>query len=173
MSLNHPGSFRETWEGNDAFPTKLDPPGSSLVYSNFLAGGSQINSLALGSDGTVYATGETRFEDFPTTEGAFERVYNNGEPTPVRAPRANAFAERFGRTMRAESLDHILILGRKHLEGALRSDVAHYNNERPHRGIGLSVPEGQSGGHEPVAPRDVRRRDILGGLIHEYYGLAA
>ena len=93
--------------------------------------------------------------------------------TPIRAPRANAYAERFVRTVRAECLDHILILGRRHLEGVLRGYVAHYNQERPHRGIGLSVPEGLPGDHEPVAPRDLRRRDILGGLIHEYHGAAA
>jgi putative transposase len=94
-------------------------------------------------------------------------------PTPVRAPRANAFAERFVRTVRAECLDHSLILGRRHLEGVLRDYVAHYNKERPHRGIGLSVPEGLLRGPESVGPRHVRRRAILGGLIHEYYGLAA
>lgn len=48
-----------------------------------------------------------------------------------------------------------------------------YNEERPHRGIGLAMPEAVSDDPEPVAPRDVRRRDILGGLIHEYHGLAA
>jgi putative transposase len=93
--------------------------------------------------------------------------------TPVRAPRASAYAERFVRTVRAECLDHLLILGRRHLEGVLRGYVAHYNKERPHRGIGLSVPEGLSRDCELVELRDVRRRDILGGLIHEYYGLAA
>jgi putative transposase len=109
--------------------------------------------------------------------GHFDEVFRTDGvkviPTPVRAPRANAFAERFVRTVRAECLDHILILGRRHLKGVLQGYVAHYNKERPHRGIGLSVPEGLLRGHEPVGPGHVRRRAILGGLIHEYYGLAA
>jgi putative transposase len=53
------------------------------------------------------------------------------------APRANAFAERFVRTVRADRLDPILILGRRHLKGVLRGYVAHYSKERPHRGIDL------------------------------------
>src|ERR1019366_8958278 len=60
--------------------------------------------------------------------------------TPVRAPRANAFAERFVRTVRRECLDHVLIYGPRHLERVLREYVAHYNEERPHRGLRLAVP---------------------------------
>jgi hypothetical protein len=62
--------------------------------------------------------------------------------TPIRAPRANAFAERFGRTVRQECLDHVLIYGRRHLEGVLGAYVAHYVAERPHRGLRLAVPAG-------------------------------
>jgi transposase InsO family protein len=64
--------------------------------------------------------------------------------TPVRAPRANAFAERFVRTARAECLDWVLIRGKHHLERVLREFVTHYNQERPHRGIDLEVPVPQS-----------------------------
>ena len=53
--------------------------------------------------------------------------------TPVRAPKANAIAERFVRTVRSECLDWLLILNRRHLERVLRLYVAHYNRERPHR----------------------------------------
>jgi putative transposase len=89
---------------------------------------------------------------------------------PVRAPRANAIAERFVRTVRAECLDWLLIVNRRHLERVLRVYVAHYNGHRPHRSLQLRPPD-------PAAPRprtvdaagsDVRRRDRLGGLIHEY-----
>jgi putative transposase len=88
--------------------------------------------------------------------------------TPIPAPRANAFAERFVRTTRRECLDHVLIYGRHHLERALRTYVRHDTEERPHRGLHLATP---SGG--PTIPRKdpgsvARRRDVLGGLIHEY-----
>lgn len=61
--------------------------------------------------------------------------------TPVRAPKANSFAERWVRTVRRECLDWTLILGRRHLERALREYVTHYNAKRPHRGIELRAPE--------------------------------
>jgi transposase InsO family protein len=61
--------------------------------------------------------------------------------TPIRAPRANAYAERFVRTLRTECLDWLLILGRGHLERVLRLYVTHYNGERPHRGLALLPPE--------------------------------
>src|SRR5262249_49908732 len=61
--------------------------------------------------------------------------------TPIRAPQANAYAERFVRTVRAECLDWLLILGRRHLEYVLRTYAAHYNAERPHRALALVPPE--------------------------------
>jgi len=89
--------------------------------------------------------------------------------TPIRAPRANAFAERWVRTVRAEYLDWTLVLGRRHLERILRTYVAHYNAQRPHRGLDLRTPDPRP---DPVdGPPDggrVRGRDLLGGLIHEY-----
>jgi putative transposase len=88
--------------------------------------------------------------------------------TPVRAPRANAFAERFVRTVRRECLAHVLIYGRRHLERVLGAYVAHYVDERPHRGLGLAVPAGIRPAQVPGATRPVERRDVLGGLIHEY-----
>jgi transposase InsO family protein len=88
--------------------------------------------------------------------------------TPIRAPRANAFAERFVRTVRQECLDHVLIYGRRHLERVLGAYVAHYVDERPHRGLGLAVPAGNRTPLVPGATRPVERMDVLGGLIHEY-----
>ena len=89
--------------------------------------------------------------------------------TPVRAPRANAFAERFVRTVRRECLDHLLIYGPRHLERVLQAYVAHYVAERPHRGLNLAVPAGIRPPQVPGTSRTtVERRDVLGGLIHEY-----
>jgi putative transposase len=67
----------------------------------------------------------TTFDDVFRSEGI--KVIH----TPIRAPQANAYAERFVRTVRAECLDWLLILGRRHLEWVLRSYTAHYNRERP------------------------------------------
>jgi putative transposase len=91
--------------------------------------------------------------------------------TPVRAPQANACAERFVRTVRNECLDWLLIIGRRHLERVLRSYTVHYNRERPHRGLALQLP-GPARITEPPC-RDVARRDRLGGLVHEYYRATA
>ena len=89
--------------------------------------------------------------------------------TPVRSPRANAFAERWVRTVRSECLDWVLVVGHGHLERVLRTYVSHYNRQRPHRGIDLGVPE--SGSAVTAAPPSlhVDRHDVLGGLIHEYH----
>jgi putative transposase len=92
--------------------------------------------------------------------------------TPTRAPQANAIAERFVRTVRAECLDWLLILNRRHLERVLREYVEHYNEHRPHRALKLQPPQPR----EPpptAAIGKVRRHDRLGGLIHEYYRTAA
>ena len=93
--------------------------------------------------------------------------------TPIRAPNANACAERVIETIRAECLDWTLIQGRRHLDRTLRTYAEHYNRGRPHRALGLTPPLAAAAEPIQVSPRDVRRRDLLGGLIHEYHGLAA
>lgn len=94
--------------------------------------------------------------------------------TPVRAPKANAIAERFVRTVRSECLDRLLILNRRHLEHVLRVYVDHYNRERPHRSLNLKAPmtDGAAPGNHGSL-RHIQRRDRLGGLIHEYYEAVA
>jgi len=103
------------------------------------------------------------FEDRPTPvrflirdrdakfSGPFDEVFRTEGltviRTPIRAPRANAFAERWVRTVRTECLDWTLVRGREHLERVLRIYAEHYNAERPHRGLGLATPE--SSGAEP------------------------
>jgi transposase InsO family protein len=104
------------------------------------------------------------FDDVFRSEGAEVLI------TPVQAPNANAYAERWIRTVRAECLDWLLIVGRGHLEQVLRVYVEHYNVHRPHRALGLEPPDtpagpatrGEDQGH-------VHRCDRLGGLIHEYH----
>ena len=87
--------------------------------------------------------------------------------TPVQAPNANAFAERWVRTVRTDCLDRILILGRRHLEHVLRVYRRHYNEHRPHRALNLLPPSGRD--PTPLkALNRLQRRDLLGGLIHEY-----
>ncbi len=85
--------------------------------------------------------------------------------TPYRTPTANAYAERWVRSVRAECLDHLLIVNEAHLRRVLISFVAHYNQARPHRGLHQQTPIP----HVPSKPHGaVMRRDVLGGLIHEY-----
>ena len=92
--------------------------------------------------------------------------------TPIRAPQANAYAERFVRTVRGECLDWILILGRRHLERVLRVYATHYNRERPHRALALLSPAPAETACPHIAG-EIERRDRFGGLIHEYHQAAA
>ena len=84
--------------------------------------------------------------------------------TPIRAPRANAIAERVVGTLRRECLDHLLVLNERHLRAVLRDFVGYYNRDRPHRSLGLETPEPGAG---PEAG-PVRSRPVLGGLHHVY-----
>jgi putative transposase len=107
------------------------------------------------------------FDEIFRTEGA--RVIL----TPIRAPKANAFAERFVRTVRSELLDLALIVGRRHLLRLLADYEVHYNVHRPHRGIGLNAPQ-RTDVVASAAPLDaVRRTTAVGGLIKEYRTAAA
>ena len=91
--------------------------------------------------------------------------------TPVRAPRANAIAERFIGTLRRECLDHMLITGPRHLTVVLQEYIEHYNTHRPHRSLHQHPPTGAT---PPPSRATVRplRRDRLGGLVHEYVQVA-
>ena len=85
--------------------------------------------------------------------------------TPVRSPNANAFAERWVRTVREDCLDHLLVVSGHHLERVLAEYVTHYNRGRPHRSLDLVPPRPST---IPQREGSVHRRDLLGGLIHEY-----
>ena len=88
--------------------------------------------------------------------------------TPIRAPQANAFAERFVLTARTECLDWLLIRSERHLDRVLREFVEHYNCARPHRGINLEVPVPHLTDQQFNGAGRIKRADRLGGLIHEY-----
>jgi putative transposase len=90
--------------------------------------------------------------------------------TPVQAPNANAYAERWIRTVRAECLDWLLIVGHGHLEQVLRIYVEHYNRHRAHRALQLQAPDPAPALRFVDEDREggVHRRDMLGGLLHEY-----
>ncbi len=93
--------------------------------------------------------------------------------TLIRAPRAKAFAERWVRTVRTECLDWVLMLGHRHLERVLGVYVEHYNRERPHRGLDLGTPIDPGRAARACRRGPVERRDLLGGLVHEYSRAAA
>jgi hypothetical protein len=90
--------------------------------------------------------------------------------TPYHAPKANAYAERWIRSVREECLDHLLIINERHLERVLTAYVASYNHARPHQGSEQQIPvvHKHASHHGPV-----RCRKVLDGLIHDYYRQAA
>jgi putative transposase len=90
--------------------------------------------------------------------------------TPYRAPKANAFAERWVRSAREECLDHLLIISKSHLRRVLTEYVGYYNSARPHQGIGQRIPVPHLVTDKRVDTEDVvHHRDVLGGIIHDYY----
>jgi putative transposase len=107
---------------------------------------------------------------------AFDGIFGSGDigiiRTPIRAPNANAYAERWVGSVRRECLDRLLIFGPRHLEHGLSVYVCHFNQHRPHRALDLRAPDAEMGSNPPpVAPLrapNIRRRDLLGGVLHEY-----
>jgi putative transposase len=102
---------------------------------------------------------------------AFDGVFaGNGTRvirTPVRSPRANAFAERFVGTLRRECLGHVLILGEQHVREVLAKYAWHYNGHRPHQGLRQEPLLHQPGPVVDITAR-IERKRIAGGLISEY-----
>ena len=93
--------------------------------------------------------------------------------TPYHAPRANAICERFLRSVRQESLDHLFIFHEKQLQRVLNAYVAYFNRVRPHQGIQQQIPEqcGSSGSSEHIGGK-VMAVPILAGLHHDYQQVA-
>ena len=90
--------------------------------------------------------------------------------TPYRAPKANAFAERWVRSLRGECLDHLLIINKRHLHRVVREFVQFYNEARPHQGIDQQIPIPDKQHRQNGC---IHRRDVLGSLLHDYYRQAA
>ena len=109
-----------------------------------------------------------------TFPAAFDTVFTSENVTiirsPVRAPNANAFAERWVRSVREECLDKLIILNERHLQRVLTTYVDYFNHARPHQGIGQQcpIPLERAAGDDPI-----ERRDVLGGVLHDYYRRAA
>jgi putative transposase len=91
---------------------------------------------------------------------------------PVRAPRANAIAERWVGSARRECLDRMLIVGERHLRLVLSEYADHYDSHRPHRALQQTPPDGRAYSQRGVTGMRVLRRDRLGGFIHEYSQVA-
>ncbi|MCA9923788.1 MAG: integrase core domain-containing protein, partial [Anaerolineales bacterium] len=87
-------------------------------------------------------------------------------PTPVRAPNANAYSERWVRTVREECLDHLLIMNETHLLRVLKSYINYYERARPHQGLHqqMPIPQQRVSNTSPI-----RKREVLGGIINDYY----
>jgi transposase InsO family protein len=79
--------------------------------------------------------------------------------TPVQAPRANAYAERWVGTVRRELLDRMLIFGCRQLRSVLAEYADHYNGHRPHRALGQAPPLGSA--EPPVIPPAGRLPDEI------------
>jgi putative transposase len=91
--------------------------------------------------------------------------------TPVRAPRANAYAERWIGTLRRECLDRLLIVNQRHLRFVLEQYVEHYNSHRPHRSLSQRSPDRRHDAERPANVHSlhlVHRQGVVGGLINEY-----
>jgi len=106
----------------------------------------------------------------PKFTSSFESVFSSEGieilHTPHRAPRANAYAERWVRSVREECLDPILVLNENHLRRVLKEYAQYYNHFLPHQGLGHRFPlSGPTRYKEGL----IRRWDILGGVIHDYY----
>jgi transposase InsO family protein len=93
-----------------------------------------------------------------------QRIGIDAIATPVQSPRANAVVERVIGTLRRECLDHVIVVNEQHLRSVLTNFVRYYNQDRPHRTLGLQTPEPRL--RPAIGP--IRSRSVLNGLHHVY-----
>jgi putative transposase len=100
---------------------------------------------------------------------SFDAVFNSEHihiiQTPFQAPKANAFAERWVRSVRNECLDKIIIFNQAHLNQIMREYIDYYNTQRPHQGISQKTPIPFLAQHDGR----IQCQKVLGGIIHSYY----
>jgi transposase InsO family protein len=108
--------------------------------------------------------------------GGFDEIFRSEGVTtirtPIRAPNANAYAERWVGTLRRECLDRILIINRRQLDHVLRLYANHYNRHRPHRSLSLRPPDEPASAPGSARIQHIRKHQLLGGLINEYRAAA-
>jgi hypothetical protein len=101
---------------------------------------------------------------------AFDDVFQSKQirviHTPIGAPNANSFAERWVRSVREECLDHVLVLNESHLRRVLQTYVDYYNSCRPHQSLEQQSPIPYP---EPTNTGSVRKRQLLGGILNDYF----
>jgi transposase InsO family protein len=103
---------------------------------------------------------------------AFDAVFGGADMTPMttppRAPQANAYAERWVRTLRHELLDRTLIFNERQLRSLLGEFIEHYNTHRPHRGLDQHAPDDDPAVTPIATDKSIERCSTCAGLINEY-----
>ena len=129
------------------------------------------NTLLLLEDQKSDFVGLIRDNDSKFTD-AFDTVFEDEDIhiicTPFRAPNANAFSERWIRSVRQECLDKILVLSEGHLWRVLKEYQTYYNTRRPHQSLEQQSPIERP---EPETKGLIQKRKILGGIINDYFRL--
>lgn len=101
---------------------------------------------------------------------AFDAVFQSRQisviHTPLEAPNANPFAERWVRSVRQEMLDQVLVLNEAHLRRVLQIYIEYYNTRRPHQSLEQQSPIPYP---EPAMTRAVEKRQLLGGILNDYF----
>ncbi|MHB8624836.1 MAG: integrase core domain-containing protein [Aggregatilineales bacterium] len=121
-------------------------------------------------DPTIHFLIHDRDTKFVTSfDTVFRSTHAHIIRTPFRAPNANAYAERWVRTVRTECLNKLIIVNQVHLRHVLGEYVSYYNLSRPHQGLDQQPPIPRP---TPTLVGSVHSRPVLGGIIHDHYHAA-